>query len=234
MKTMTAVLLTLAFLVPFSAHALEVSVQVGGGSMIIPAKGYDPFSQDDNFAIGSLAVGARPFGRGPLKGLGFEIGYAGGSAADRAWGVFDTSLTLNVFDFGASYRYGRLDWFAPYARLLGSVAWADVSVKNNVYGNLDDSAAVFGGTAVIGFELVTPRAWMHGDDDDGSWWKPDNFGVYVEAGYGQYGPLTFSRASAPPITLDDVHKTEQPVAGPALGRLSLSGPTIRAGFVANF
>ena len=235
MKTILMTLAVIAVMAPLAADALEVSVQVGGEAMIVPSKGYDPFSQNDNLGAGSLALGVRPFGRGPLRGLGFELGYAGGTAGDRLWSTFDANLTLNMLNVGASYRWGRFDWFAPYVRLLGTVAWGDVQITKGMYGDLDDHATAFGGSLALGFELCTPRAWLRPDDEENTaWWRPASLGVYLEGGYGKYGALSFSRAGAAPITADDVHKTVYDVAGPALGSLDLSGPTIRAGFVANF
>lgn len=235
MKTLQTIAIVAALLLPLSAHAVEVGIQAGGGSLIIPSRGFDPFSLNDVLGVGSLSVGVRPIPRGPLHGLGLEIGYLGGSAQDRTWGTFETSLTLNMLSFGASYRYDRPDWFVPYARLLGSVAWGEVDVKGGSSGELSDSAAAYGGTVTVGFELVTPRAWLRPDDDaEGGWWRPRSLGVYLEAGYGLFGNLTFSRAGTPAIPADDERKPEFAVTGPSLGALDLSGPTIRAGFVANF
>jgi hypothetical protein len=233
MKNFIAAVLALAVMLPLAAHAAGVSVSVGGASMIIPDKGYDPFAGSDAFGLGGLSVGVRPF-RGALRGLGLDFGYSGGGAQDRVWGTFDTSLSLNLLSAGASYHYDRFDWFAPYARLLLSTVWGDVEVKNSIDHGISDSDTVFGGSFALGFELVTPRAWLRPDEDDAAWYRPASIGVYFEAGYGFYGALVFSKASVPEIESGDVKKPPYEPAGPALGTINLSGPTIRAGFVANF
>ncbi|MDD5708267.1 MAG: outer membrane beta-barrel protein [Kiritimatiellae bacterium] len=233
MKNIIAAVLALAVMLPLATHAAGVSVSVGGAGMIIPDKGFDPFAGNDSFGLGGLAVGVRPF-RGAMRGLGLEVGYAGGSSQDSVWNTFDTSLSLNLLSAGASYRYDRFDWFAPYARLLATVVWGDAEVKTAAGTAISDSATVFGGSLALGFELVTPRAWLRPDDDDAAWYRPANLGVYLEAGYGFYGALDFSKASVPSIESSDVTKQAQEAAGPALGDVNLSGPTIRAGFVANF
>ena len=99
---------------------------------------------------------------------------------------------------------------------------------------ISDSDTAFGGSFALGFELVTPRAWLRPDEDDAAWYRPANLGVYVEAGYGVYGTLGFSKASVPAIESGAVKQQPQEAAGPALGGIGLSGPVIRAGFVANF
>ncbi|MBI5526250.1 MAG: hypothetical protein HY897_07940 [Deltaproteobacteria bacterium] len=213
----------------------DVGLAVGGGSMVVPDRSYDPFSQNDNLGVGMLSIRAAPFRKGVLAGLGFEAAYAGGTASDAVWGEFDTNLTLNILSFGPSYRREVTDWFVPYGRLLLSVAWGDVGVKSTADNAVDDSATAFGGSLALGFELLMPRRVLYPDTGrKDAWYKPDNFGVFFEAGYGIYDALVFSRANVPEIEGEGAGKASYRPAGPALGSLSLSGPTIRTGFVANF
>jgi hypothetical protein len=224
-----------AFVLCAAPAAADVGLAVGGGSMIIPDRSYDPFSQDDNFGVGTVSLRIAPFGKGPLRGLGFETSYAGGTAADGVWGEFDTKLTLNILGFGPSYRREVTDWFVPYARLLLCVAWAAVDVTGQPDNTMSDSATVFGGQVAAGFELLIPRGFLYPDSGrKDAWYKPDNFGVFVEAGYGVFDALVFGRASAPGIPDEEPDRPPHDVTGPTFGTLSLSGPAIRAGFVANF
>ena len=186
---------------------------------------------DSGYAAFSTTTGLTEVGLGAARSLATlwrtrvwaEASYQYGHPVGAPFGGdFNTDVILHTATLGARIELPIWSWLVPEVRagvgvLLGKMSFADTQTTASGWSD------TFTTYVLGGVELMLPQRWR---GDIGRW----NWGLLIEGGWVAAGDLHFVLT---PDTPDDklVHTK---TTSTDFGALSMSGPTVRVGFLMRF